>query len=215
MDRDIEAYRRDLLRSKEKIKVLDLGAGSKRVNQSVRKISDVTKYSTSGRKFAQIYQYFCSLTPAEKVVELGTCMGISTRYLARVTKGRLYTFEGSSEIQRVAMSGTENSPISFILGDFEDTLPKFLKENSSIDFALIDANHTFVGTISSFSHLLPRLHDRSIVAIGDIHWSEEMEQAWKEIRKHPRVRISLDFYEAGILFFDSPLDDKQDLILSI
>lgn len=213
-DLDCEVWRKSLLTSPDVIPVLDLGAGSKKVNQESRKVSSITKYSTSGRKFCQLYQYFATLTPAKTLVELGTCTGISTRYLASVTKGELFTFEGASEIQKVAKKNTSNLPINFILGDIQRTLPNFLLQEKTIDFALIDANHTYDGTISSFTQILPHLEKTSVVAIGDIHWSNEMQRAWEEIKSHSSVRVSLDFYEAGILLFDSPLDQKENLILS-
>ena len=84
----------------------------------------------------------------------------------------------------------------------------------AVDFALIDANHTYQGTIRTFNTLLQKVHSGSIIAIGDIHWSREMHLAWDEIKAHPKVKLSMDFYEAGILFFDFP-GEKTDLILDI
>lgn len=203
-DLEIESYRKSLLSNSNTIEVKDFGAGSKKVNQKHRKVSNITRYSTSGRKFAQLYQYFCTITPNKTILELGTCTGISTRYLASVCEGKLYTFEGSEEIQKIASLGIENPSVHFILGKIEETLPKVIKELDSIDFALIDANHTFSGTMESFELLKPKLRTSSIVAIGDIHWSKEMERAWDKIKKDKSVRLSLDFYEAGILFFSNP-----------
>lgn len=182
----------------------DFGAGSKRVNTSRRKVADITKFSTSSRKFAQLYQFFTSLTPAETVLELGTCMGISSRYLSKVTKGRLFTFEGSEEIARIAQPSKGFSNLEIILGELNKTLPETLGKIEKIDFVLIDATHTYEGTIQYFDQILTKIHSKSIVAIGDIHWSKEMEKAWKEINQRQEVRLSLDFYECGIVFFEYP-----------
>ncbi|OOG77441.1 O-methyltransferase [Algoriphagus sp. A40] len=213
-DPEIEKFRRSLLKNPTPIQVLDLGAGSKKVQQAIRPISKITRYSTSGAKFAQLYQYFCSLTPAENVLEFGTCVGISTRYLSKSTIGKLFTFEGSIEIQKVAQSQPLAERTEFILGPIDQTLPGILKKIPNVDFALIDANHTYNGTINSFTTLLPKVHSGSIIAIGDIHWTPEMQQAWNEIKAHPNVKLSLDFFECGILFFDYP-GEKSDLILDI
>lgn len=211
-DLAIEKRRKSLLKNTRIIDVTDFGAGSKRVNFKKRKVSQITRYSTSGRKFTLLYQYFCQLTPSQTIIELGTCMGISTRYLASVCKGKVYSFEGSEEIQKIAMEESEKLPVEFILGKITDTLPRLLSTVTNIDFALIDANHTYEGTLETFLLLKPKLHANSIIAIGDIHWSEGMERAWEEIKKDDSVKLSIDFYEAGILFFFNP-GQKEHRIL--
>lgn len=211
---EIENFRKKLLQSSDSIEVLDLGAGSKKVNTQSRKISDITKYSTSSRKFGLLYQFFCQLTPSQNVIELGTCMGITTKYLSQVTQGNLFTFEGSEKILQVAKSSENNLNTQFILGEISDTLPEVLANMRSLDFALIDANHSYLGTIKYFNLLLEKIHHKSVIAIGDIYWSKEMKKAWEEIKRNPQVSLSLDFYECGVLMFD-PTMKKQHYILDI
>ncbi|MFC5625743.1 O-methyltransferase [Algoriphagus winogradskyi] len=201
-DLEIEAYRQNLLNSDEIIEVTDFGAGSKSVNTTLRKVSAITKFSTSNRKFAQLYQYFCTLTPAATVLELGTCMGITSRYLSKVTQGVLFTFEGAEEIARVAKPNQDFKNIRIQVGELRNTLPATLNMLQNVDFVLIDATHTYEATIHYFDQILKKTHSHSIVAIGDIHWSKEMELAWKEIKMKPEVKLSLDFYECGIVFFN-------------
>ena len=209
---EIEEFRKALIESKEIIEIIDLGAGSKKVNTPKRKVSDITKYSTSNRKTSQLLQFFCSLTPAQTVIELGTCVGINTRYLAQTTKGKLATFEGSNELVRIAKENLCNPRIEFLLGEISETLPIFLTQSKSIDFAFIDANHTYKATIESFKNILEKIHSNSIVIIGDIHWSHEMELAWKHIINYAEVKLSIDFFEVGVLFFDFP-GEKEHYIL--
>ena len=35
-----------------------------------------------------------------------------------------------------------------------------------------------------------------------IHYSEEMERAWKELKSDDRVTTSMDLYHVGLLFVD-------------
>ena len=211
-DLTIEKYRQDLLSSKEIIEVEDFGAGSKSVNTSTRKVAEITKFSTSNRKYAKLYQYFCSLTPAETVLELGTCMGITSRYLSNITRGKLFTFEGSPEIARVASPVKGFGNLRLIVGELSQTLPLTLSTLDKVDFALIDATHTYEGTMKYFEQLIPKTHPDSIIAIGDIHWSSQMSKAWNEIKRKPEVKLSLDFYECGIVYFNYP-GEKTDYIL--
>jgi predicted O-methyltransferase YrrM len=211
-DIDIEEFRQLLLTSNETIEILDLGAGSKKVNTLNRKVSAVTKYSTSSRKISRLLQFFCTLTPALHVIELGTCVGINTRYLARETKGSLATFEGSPELARIAKLKNFEPALDIIIGEIKDTLPEYLSKIEFVDFVFIDANHTYTATLAYFKTILTRVHSGSIIAIGDIHWSQGMETAWKEIIELPEIKLSLDFYEVGILFFEFP-GEKEHYIL--
>jgi hypothetical protein len=47
----------------------------------------------------------------------------------------------------------------------------------------------------------------------DIHLSGEMQKAWETIKSYPQVSLTLDLFQAGIVFFDHSLT-KQDIILS-
>ena len=39
--------------------------------------------------------------------------------------------------------------------------------------------------------------------IVDIHYSEEMERAWSELKADPRVTTTMDLYHLGLIFVDS------------
>ena len=204
VDLDIEAYRNKLLNLSKTIEIQDLGAGSKRLKASVRKVSEITKYSTSARKYAQLYQFFCSQTPANQVIELGTCVGITSRYLSRITVGKMYTFEASASLVTIAKPKSNFKNLTIVEGDIHHTLPELLAELNHIDFVLIDATHTYDATISYFNNLVTRILPTSIIVIGDIHWSKDMNRAWEEIKVHQMVKLSLDYFECGIVYFDFP-----------
>ncbi|WP_373497692.1 class I SAM-dependent methyltransferase, partial [Aquiflexum sp.] len=138
-DSDLEKIRDLLLKDKEILHIEDFGAGSKKLKNSKRKTSSITKYSTSSRKFSKLYQYFCSRTPAIAVLELGTCVGINTRYLSRATKGQLYTFEGSQSLWTKAQENGIPENTQYILGNINESLPKILREFNRVDFVLMDA----------------------------------------------------------------------------
>lgn len=206
--------RKQLASDRDEIEVLDFGAGSKKLKSNLRSTYRVYKYSTSGRKFSTLYSYFCAQTPALHVIELGTCLGINCLYLATSTQGVLYSFEGSPSLLTKAKAINPFSNIKYILGDIATTLPKHLKQPQKVDFALIDATHTYQATISYLNALLPETHEESIIVVADIHWSKEMEKAWKEIIQYPSVTLSLDFFECGVLFFRKTLT-KSHYVLAI
>ncbi|NNL79773.1 MAG: class I SAM-dependent methyltransferase, partial [Flavobacteriaceae bacterium] len=49
--------------------------------------------------------------------------------------------------------------------------------------------------------LLNRIHNNSIMIFDDIHWSAEMEEAWAIICEHSRVKVSIDIFYWGLVFF--------------
>lgn len=209
----IEELRDKLLRDDHKLSVEDLGAGSYQFSSPQRKISDITRYSTSPKKYALLYQYFCSLTPARTVLELGTCLGVNTCYLAEATKGKLFTFEGAGSLINQAQKHIQlYENIHLIPGNISVTLPSFLKENNRVDFAFLDANHTYRHTMSYFGQLMEASHQDTIFVIGDIHWSKEMHRAWQEIIQSELIRLSFDFYECGVLFFKEGLQKEHHVL---
>ncbi|SMD44552.1 Methyltransferase domain-containing protein [Aquiflexum balticum DSM 16537] len=204
-DLDLEVLREKLLSDFEILEIDDFGAGSKRLTKPFRKTSSITKYSSSSRKFSQLYQYFVSQTPAEVVFELGTCVGLNTRYLARNVKGKLLTFEGSKALWNKAQENIRPENTEYIFGNLQETLAVAIQQYKLIDFALVDATHTYEATLSYFELILPHIKDSSIICIADIHWSKEMNAVWNKIKVHHDVIISLDFFECGVLLFDKKL----------
>jgi hypothetical protein len=50
----------------------------------------------------------------------------------------------------------------------------------------------------------------TIVVVDDIHWSKEMEEAWREIREQEPVRLSIDLFFMGIIFMKTEFKVKQN-----
>lgn len=112
----------------------------------------------------------------------------------------------------MAKGSGEIENLNFVQGKISETLGELLLRVDTVDFALIDANHTYSGTMDAFNQIKEKLRSSSILAIGDIHWSSEMETAWKEIISKEDVKLSLDFFECGIIFFDAPVP-KDNYVL--
>lgn len=201
----IENLRKRLIKSKEEITVTDLGAGSKANNNQIRKISDIAQNSLLEKYYAQFLFNLALSIKAENIIELGTSLGITTSYLASVnSKSKISSFEGCPATIEHAKFNTkllQIKNIEFIKGNFDKTLPEYLKKQSSPDFCFIDGNHKGDKTLHYFNLLQEKSKPGSLFIFDDIRWSKDMFTAWKEIIKHPKVKSVYDMYKLGIVSF--------------
>ena len=150
------------------------------------------------------------------MVELGTSLGMSTAYLAKGNpQGRIATIEGCHETaalagKNFALLGITN--VDQVTGPFEKVLPKLLDKLGKVDLFFIDGNHRKEPSLQYFYQCLQHIHNDSVFILDDIHWSGEMEEAWKMISNHPSVTVTIDLFRMGLVFFKEGLS-KEDYIL--
>lgn len=213
---EFEHLRSKLINLKKEIEVLDAGAGSQVLKTNRRLIADIAKTSVTPVKYTSIYRRLLQFLEVREAVELGTSLGITSLYLASACK-HLTTFEGDPELSTLAtdtfsFAGITN--IQLITGNLDQVLEPWLSERRQLDFAFLDANHTYEATLRYASAIFPKMHLKSCMVLDDIHWSPGMNQAWDELRNHPMVFGSMDLYRCGILFFDPSLN-KQHVSLQV
>ncbi len=212
---EIESLRMKLLRDHRTIPVRDLGSGQQQnIN---RRISDVARTSLSSPRYSAMYSRLIAYFKASNVVELGTSFGINTLYLAANPKVEVTTFEGAPAIADIASLTFEfasKTNIKVIAGNIDRSLPAWLQTARKVDFAFIDANHRYEPTLQYCEWLIRKVHEKSVIIIDDIHYSPEMEKAWRALKAHRLVYASADLFRCGILFFDPSLN-KQDVILQV
>lgn len=202
---EIEAIRAKLLLTTKKIKVDDLGAGSKRNNADQRRISDIAKLSLKKPKTAQLLFRLLNRTNAETILELGTSLGISTAYLAKACpNAKVVTIEGASEVAKVAEVNLRKLNVlnvRQVIADFDSALPIELEKLKRLDFVFFDGNHQLEPTLHYFNTCVAYAQENSVFVFDDIYWSKEMTMAWEKIKAHPKVTITVDCYEMGFVFF--------------
>lgn len=213
----IESLRNNLLHNNTIIDVEDFGAGSAVIPFKKREINAIAKSSLKKKNFSQLLYRIAKYYKAQTILELGTSFGITTCYLASANENsNVYTFEGSQEIGKIACEnfnkgGLQN--INLIKGDFDKTLLPALNEIEKIDLAFIDGNHRKQPTLHYFSELLKKSGNDSILIFDDIHWSLEMEEAWKLIQQHDSVTLTIDLFFIGLVFFNADFKVKQHFII--
>jgi predicted O-methyltransferase YrrM len=204
---DIERLKNDVLKQKSMVEYTDFGARSGNNNYTTRliPIGKIVKTSAILKKNGRLlYRLILSRQP-KTILELGTSTGFSTMYMARANpEAQIYTIEGCASVAEKARSNFQNIGISNVelsIGNFNHVLPKILKRIDKLDFLLIDGNKRMKPTLNYFEQCLSKAGNDSVFVIDDIHWSDEMENAWEYIRKDPRVTVTVDLFSTGLVFF--------------
>jgi len=210
---EIEQLRKELIKNKTALNIVDLGAGS-RVNSSQKKsVRQIAKSALKSKRLAQVLFRLVKHYQPENIIELGTSLGVTTAYISKANAAaNVTTIEGSESVAAVAKENFRKlncSNIQLLHGNFDQILPSVIHQLPSIDLAYIDGNHRYQPTINYFHQLLPKISSNSILVFDDIHWSQEMEKAWEEIKSHPSVKYTIDIFFLGFVFFKEEFKVKQ------
>ncbi len=201
----IEAQRKKLLADQRQITVTDLGAGSHLNKNRTKKVAQIAKNALKSPRLAQLIYRLAADHKANDLIELGTCLGITTAYLSKAApQANILTIEGCPQTAEVAYQnfnelGLEN--IELQVGNFNDMLPKAIEERQHLDFVYIDGNHTKEATLNYFEWCLPKITEDTLLIFDDIYWSEGMKQAWEQIKNHPKVTVTVDLFWIGLVYF--------------
>lgn len=217
----LAALRRILKTDQRSVEVEDFGAGSRVISSSTRRIGDIARSSLKTKKYSRLLFRMIHAWQPANILELGTCFGVTTAYMASGNKkAQVYTMEGAPDIAKVArhnFSELQLENIELLEGNFDDQLPELLQrlmaENQHLDFVFIDGNHRKEPTLRYFKEILPLLKEDSVIVFDDIHWSEQMEEAWEVIKADPKVTLTIDLFFIGVVFFRKENKIKQDFTI--
>ena len=214
----IRTLRKALRQNQKIIVITDFGAGSKVNTSRQRTIGDVARHSQKPACFGRLLFRLIRHVRASTIVDLGTSLGLTTAYLAEATRphgGHVLTFEGCPQTAAVARRNLEQLAIgnvTVVVGNIDETLAPQMDALGPVDFVFFDANHRCEPTIRYFEICLKNRHNDTVFVFDDIHWSDEMEQAWACIRQHPAVSVTVDLFWVGLVFFRQE-QPKQDFVL--
>jgi predicted O-methyltransferase YrrM len=200
----VEGLRKKLLCNSTPVPFEEFGAGVKSAALS-RSVSSIARRSAKNAKYGQLLFRVAKNYQPHYVLELGTSLGISTAYLAAADRNSVVVSgEGNDSVASLARRNLDSiglDNVRVITGNFDNTLPEMISQLPHVDLAFIDGNHRRQPTLNYFNEMLKKTGPESIIIFDDIHWSRGMESAWTDIRQHPSVRLSIDLFFLGIIFF--------------
>jgi predicted O-methyltransferase YrrM len=214
----LKEYRNSLLENKKNIEVTDFGAGSRVFKSNTRQIAQIAKTAGITPKRAELLFRITNYFKPDTILEIGTSLGLATSALALGNpKASVITLEGCLETAKIAQLQLKKincNNIESVVTEFSSYLKNH--QLSTINYQLIyfDGNHSKKATLEYFELLLSTVTNETVWIFDDIHWSADMEETWKIIKNHPKVTVSIDTFQWGLVFFryEQP---KQHFIIRI
>jgi predicted O-methyltransferase YrrM len=201
----LKNYRKSLLANEKIIEVTDFGAGSRVFKSNQRKISAIAKNAGISPKRAELLFRITNYFQPESVLEIGTSLGLATIALSLGNKNsKIITLEGCPQTIAIAKNQCQFqnlNNIEFINTEFSSYLKNIQPASRNPQLIYFDGNHSKSATLTYFELLLPTISNNSVWIFDDIHWSKDMEEAWEIIKNHPKVTVTIDTFQWGIVFF--------------
>ena len=203
--KSIEQQRKKLYNDGSIVEVTDLGAGYHLNKNRKKAVKDIAKNALKSPKLAQLIFRLAEFSKPSSIIELGTCLGLTTAYLAKSTPtASVVTIEGCPQTAAVARKNFQELGLNYIelqVGNFDLLLPDLIAKQEKLDFVYIDGNHRKDATLNYFKWCLPKVGEQTMLIFDDIYWSKGMKEAWDEIKNHPDVTVTIDLFWIGLVFF--------------
>jgi predicted O-methyltransferase YrrM len=206
---EVEHLRKQLLNDERFLEIEDLGAGGRGAAPVMRRIREVARNMAKPARFGQLLFRMVNYYAPSSVLELGTSLGLTTAYLAH-SPAPVVTIEGAGATAAQALRNFEAlnlRNIRLLQGNFDELLPRLLETIGTPGFVFVDGNHRY------FNLLVAGATADTILVFDDIHWSTEMEAAWKQIRAHPAITLTIDLFFIGIVFFRKEIKVPQHFMI--
>ena len=218
LTRRIESIRSEFLRSSTSCAVLSGPPNGQTAHSHQRPLRWLARTASIPAYWGAFLHLCANTIRAKTILELGACVGISGCYLSSGSScERFYTIEGSQELAGLAESaiGQISKNATVCRSDFDAGLDRILPElRSGVDLAYIDGHHEKLATLKYVDRLKPHMNRGSLLILDDIHWADEMEEAWKVICGQKGFRCSIDLGRFGLCVCDDEAASSRCFNLS-
>jgi len=201
----LKNYRKELLQNKNTIQVTDFGAGSKVFKSNTRQINKIAQTAGISPKHAELLFRITNYFQPQSILEIGTSLGLATSALALGNpKARIITLEGCPNTAnqcQLQLQKFNINTINLVVTEFGGYLSNLKLETLNFELIYFDGNHSKKATLDYFELLIPTIGNETVWIFDDIHWSSDMEEVWEIIKNHPKVTVTIDTFQWGIVFF--------------
>lgn len=76
-----------------------------------------------------------------------------------------------------------------------------ITKSQIFDLIFFNGKQQNEATLDYFEILLPTINNETVWIFDAIHGSTKMEETWKSIKNHPKVTVTIDTFQWGLVFF--------------
>jgi predicted O-methyltransferase YrrM len=169
-------------------------------NLNVSKIEDTMRTGSNIYKGILLRRILAG-SRVTRVLELGTNTGFSGCYFLSLQGVELVTVEGSGSLCEIARKNLSRISDNFRIMNclFDEAIEKLASENLKFDCVFIDGQHEREATLHYTKRVMPLMTEEAIYVFDDIYWSDDMNQAWKELNFNFKFSESVDLFTVGVL----------------
>jgi len=223
----LKKFRNKLLLNNNSIEVTDFGAGSRVFKSNKRPISKIAQTAGISAKRAELLFRISRYFQPDSILEIGTSLGLATSALSLGNpKATITTLEGCSETAGIAKENFHKFNLKNIqleITEFnqylnspkpktQDPKPTTYNLQPTTDnrqLIYFDGNHSKEATLQYFELLISTVTNETVWIFDDIHWSAAMTESWETIKKHPKVKVTIDTFQWGLVFFRSEQEKEH------
>lgn len=167
------------------------------------KLKSALSYQKSAKYGQLLFRLVDRFQPVN-VLEVGTAVGLDTAYLAKAnSKVKILSVEEKNDLLLIAEANVKQLKLANVelVNTAQNSLSALVNKHfEQLGFLYVNISNA-QKVLRLFNESLSVATESSIFIFSDMYSSSEMEQAWAEIKNHPRVTVTVDLFYLGIVFF--------------
>jgi predicted O-methyltransferase YrrM len=196
--------KQDVFAHQKKNKVTDLVVESEVFKNNERPVSNVVKVAGISNKKAKILIKTISYFKPTNILKIRTSLDLQTTAIKTGNKNATITtlesYPKKSITGQELFEKNNFKAIEILNSDFSKAHLKYT-QNKQFDCVFFGRNQTKQASLNYFEECLKTIHNDSFFVFDAIYCTIEMQEAWLIIKKHPKVRVTIDLFYFGIIFF--------------
>jgi predicted O-methyltransferase YrrM len=147
------------------------------------------------------------------VIQIGSSTGVMGLYLAMAAPTQCDCYllderQGILQSVREFALAHHLNRIHYMEGDCRENLASLRSTLPGADLIFINQLPETVRIETLMQWCEPLINKKSILILNDIVKNKKMKNFWRSVGNHPQVRVIMDLYALGIVFFDDKLPKR-------
>ena len=211
-----------LLKAYQKILYKNLGKElvdvSEEVENNTIQLPKIAKISGMSSKNAELLFRIIQYFQPQNVLDVGSSLGFAAVSIAlanpsaKVVKVEEYAETAKQFFLQTQKFNLQN--VHVITSEFINYC-KYLGNNPTpFDLIFFDGKHACEATFAYFDMLFPTVSEHTFWIFNNIHCSSSNKKVWEFIKSHPKVTITIDTFQFGIVFFRT-VQAKENFVIRV